>query len=146
MMFPIKNRTFEQILGFSISEMYYFSPRPTVNSPFFCSEFESVSRIMKIVHSALVHTLFFDLFFLFQLTVYIHEMGILSLSVDNNSDPVKMHLRHRICLIAKSNFLILLYCVASLGAICLVSCNTSLFQFSGHLLRTRKDLIIYSKQ
>ena len=30
MMFPIKNRTFEQILGFSISEMYYFSPRPTV--------------------------------------------------------------------------------------------------------------------
>ena len=31
MMFPIKNRTFEQILGFSISEMYYFSPRPTVN-------------------------------------------------------------------------------------------------------------------
>ena len=30
MMFPIKNRTFEQILGFSISEMYYISPRPTV--------------------------------------------------------------------------------------------------------------------
>ena len=30
MMFPIKNRTFEQFLGFSISEMYRFCLRATV--------------------------------------------------------------------------------------------------------------------
>ena len=32
MMFPIKNWTFEQILVFSISEMYLPCPIPTVNS------------------------------------------------------------------------------------------------------------------
>ena len=38
MMFPIKNRTFEQILGFSISEMYYFSPGPTVKGKHYSYE------------------------------------------------------------------------------------------------------------
>ena len=32
MMFPIKNRTFEQILGFSISKVCHFSPRATVKA------------------------------------------------------------------------------------------------------------------
>ena len=32
MMFPIENRTFEQILDFSISGMYRFCPRPTVKN------------------------------------------------------------------------------------------------------------------
>ena len=64
----------------------------------------------KIVTSERVLGNRFSIFFYQFLAhcLYIHEMGILSLSVDNNSDPVKMHLRHRICLIAKSNFLILL--------------------------------------
>ena len=35
MIFPIKNRTFEQILDFSISGMYRFCPRPTVKTVFF---------------------------------------------------------------------------------------------------------------
>ena len=31
-----------------------------INSPFFCSEFQSVSRIVKIIHSALLH--YFSIF------------------------------------------------------------------------------------
>ena len=40
-----------------------------INSPFFCSKFQSVSRIVKIVHSATSTSLTFDAFFYFYFTL-----------------------------------------------------------------------------
>ena len=110
------------------------------NSPFFCSEFQSVSRIMKIVHSALRHdTFIFNFKFLFLFWKYFLTLLRTMYDFHDSTDTLKFWTEKRAI---KKNFFVFHLILMKLGEVVVIHVYYNFTKFHQNRMKNKKVLLI----